>query len=143
MDYTQFFPYLQLTLAAGLGFIVGLERKFFNKHVGPRTYSLISLGACVFTILSMTTELGFQSGFRIAAQIVTGIGFLGAGVIWKSRDHVLGITTAASIWVVASIGMLIGFGFIGYAFYTTLLIVFILHAKGMPGWSRFEELLDS
>lgn len=122
-------PYLAVTLSAVLGYFIGLERKGLGKHVGPRTYSIICLGSCVFTLISIIVEPQYSAGFRIAAQVVVGIGFLGAGVIWRAQENIQGITTAASIWTTAAVGMLIGFGFIPLSVYTTLLILFILRCK--------------
>jgi putative Mg2+ transporter-C (MgtC) family protein len=133
-------PYFKVLLAAVLGFIVGLERKSYHKHVGPRTYSLICLGSCVFTVASILVESDYNSSFRIAAQIVAGIGFLGAGVIWKYGDQIVGITTAASIWVVASLGMLVGFGYFGLSIFTSALIIVILHMKSSVVWDKLNDV---
>lgn len=88
------------------GSIVGIEREYRNKSAGFRTVILICLGATIFTIAS---RLGKMSDDRIAANIVTGIGFLGAGVIYQGKFSVQGLTTAAVIWATAAIGMIIGF----------------------------------
>ncbi|MFA6186974.1 MAG: MgtC/SapB family protein [Phycisphaerae bacterium] len=97
---------LSLAISAILGSIIGYERHIHDKPAGVRTNALICLGSCVFTIIS-TNLSGSDSG-RIAAQIVTGIGFLGAGAIIQSGGSVHGLTTAASIWIVAAIGMACG-----------------------------------
>lgn len=89
------------------GSLVGIEREYKNKSAGFRTVILICLGATIFTIAS---RLGKMSDDRIAANIVTGIGFLGAGVIYQGKFSVQGLTTAAVIWSTAAIGMIIGFG---------------------------------
>ena len=89
------------------GAIVGLEREYKNKSAGFRTVILICFGATIFTVAS---RMGNLSDDRIAANIVTGIGFLGAGVIYQGRFSVQGLTTAAVIWTMAGIGMLVGFG---------------------------------
>ena len=93
-----------------LGGLLGLEREYQNKSAGFRTLALICMGATAFTILSV--RLGGDSGShdRIAANIITGIGFIGAGVIFKSGVNVFGLTTAATIWVTAGIGMSVGAG---------------------------------
>jgi len=100
---------ISIILATVLGAAIGLERELSGKAAGLRTNLLISLGAAVFTIISreMATS-GEESVTRIAAQIVTGVGFLGAGAIIQDRRSVHGLTTAASIWLVASIGMACG-----------------------------------
>jgi putative Mg2+ transporter-C (MgtC) family protein len=96
-------------LAFVLGGIIGIDREYMNKAAGLRTLILICLGSCLFTIFSIViTE---KSPDRIASNIVTGIGFLGAGVIFKDDNRVKGLTTAASIWVTAAIGMGIGGGY--------------------------------
>lgn len=101
---------MRLALAAAFGGAIGLEREYRQKPAGLRTNMLIALGAALFSILSV--ELGASAGSpdRIAAQVVTGIGFLGAGAILRSGDHIHGLTTAATIWVNAAIGMAAGVG---------------------------------
>jgi putative Mg2+ transporter-C (MgtC) family protein len=91
-----------------LGSLVGLEREYRNKPAGFRTLALICVGATVFTLISI--RLSPTSPDRVAANIVTGIGFIGAGVIFKSGANVYGLTTAATIWVTAGIGMAVGAG---------------------------------
>lgn len=100
---------LRISLAFGLGAIIGIEREYLNKAAGLRTLILISLGSCMFTIFSIL--IAERTPDRIASNIVTGIGFLGAGVIFKEDTRVKGLTTAASIWVTAAIGMGIGGGY--------------------------------
>src|SRR5262249_32715412 len=102
---------LRLLLAAGLGAAIGVERELRQKPAGLRTNILIALGSALFTIGSI--QIAQQAGGtpdRIAAQIVTGIGFLGAGAILRSRGTIHGMTTAATIWVNAGIGMAAGAG---------------------------------
>ena len=101
---------LRLALAAALGGAIGLEREYRHKPAGLRTNMLIALGSALFSILSV--ELGAAAGSpdRVAAQVVTGIGFLGAGAILRSGENVHGLTTAATIWVNAAIGMAAGLG---------------------------------
>ena len=102
--------FLRLALAAGLGGAIGLEREFRHKPAGLRTNMLIALGSALFAILSVQLGTSTGSPDRIAAQVVTGIGFLGAGAILRTGDHVQGLTTAATIWVNAAIGMSAGLG---------------------------------
>ena len=101
---------LRLALAAGLGAALGLEREMRQKPAGLRTNMLIAVGSALFSLISM--QLAGQGGTpdRIAANIVTGVGFLGGGAILRSGREVLGMTTAATIWVNAAIGMAAGFG---------------------------------
>jgi putative Mg2+ transporter-C (MgtC) family protein len=102
--------FVRLALAAILGGAVGLEREFRHKPAGLRTNMLIALGSALFSILSVELGAGAGSPDRIAAQVVTGIGFLGAGAILRSGENVHGLTTAATIWVNAAIGMAAGLG---------------------------------
>lgn len=105
------------------GCIIGLEREYNNKSAGFRTIILICLGSTIFTIVS---KQGAGSDDRIAANIITGIGFIGAGVIFKDRLSVLGLTTAAVIWATAGIGMAAGTGYYALAFTLTIITILIL-----------------
>jgi putative Mg2+ transporter-C (MgtC) family protein len=101
----------RLLTAAGLGALLGLEREVRHKSAGLRTNILIAVGSALFTVMSLT--LGGGNGAdpsRIAAQIVTGIGFLGAGAIMRTGNHVQGLTTAATVWVNAAVGVAVGGG---------------------------------
>jgi putative Mg2+ transporter-C (MgtC) family protein len=100
----------RLLLAAAIGGLLGAERELRRKSAGFRTNILIALGAAIFTILSATLATGNADPTRITAQIVTGIGFLGAGTILRNRDGVHGLTTAAMVWVNAALGMAAGGG---------------------------------
>jgi putative Mg2+ transporter-C (MgtC) family protein len=116
---------LRLLLAALWGGIVGAEREYRSKSAGFRTMMMISIGACLFTILSIAIG-GPANGDRIAANIVTGIGFLGAGVIFKGTNRVNGITTAATIWAVSAVGMGMGAGYYFVSGSACLLILLVL-----------------
>ncbi|MES2430142.1 MAG: MgtC/SapB family protein [Bacteroidota bacterium] len=108
MDITIYFEEAaQVSVAFIIGGIIGLEREFRSKPAGFRTMILICVGSCLYTILSK--ESGGESTDRIASNIVTGIGFIGAGVIFKEGISVNGLTTAALIWITAAIGMAIGY----------------------------------
>ena len=124
---------VRLTLAAVLGAIIGLERELKRKPAGLRTNMFICFGSAMFTILS--TELAGAFGVgdhtRIAAQIIPGIGFIGAGSILHDKGGVSGITTAATIFVVASIGMAVGGGLYVVAVFSTMLIYLALHLLGI------------
>lgn len=113
----------RFALAALWGGVVGIEREYRSKSAGFRTMIMISVGSCLFTMLSV--YLGDTSD-RIASNIVTGIGFLGAGVIFRSESRVNGITTAATIWAVAAVGMGIGAGFYFASIVGSLLILLVL-----------------
>jgi putative Mg2+ transporter-C (MgtC) family protein len=101
-----------LALASLFGAIIGLEREYRSKAAGFRTITIITLGSTLFTIISckLGTWGGSQNPDRIASNIITGIGFIGAGVIFKDNFSISGLTTAATIWVSAAIGMAIGIG---------------------------------
>jgi putative Mg2+ transporter-C (MgtC) family protein len=115
----------KLMLAAVLGGLVGLERELSHKPAGLRTNILICLGASLFTIISTETVRAFGAGdpARIAAQIIPGIGFIGAGVVIRERGAIIGITSAATIFMVASIGMAVGSGLIATSIFATLLLL--------------------
>lgn len=118
---------LRLGLAALLGAVVGLEREYRGYPAGVRTIALVCLGAALFTEMSHTFS-GGDTG-RVAAQIVTGIGFLGAGVIMREGLNVRGITTAATIWTAASIGIAVAQHFVIVAAATSLLVIALLEAS--------------
>ncbi len=124
----------RLALAALLGGVIGLERWRAGKPAGLRTLTLICLGAATFTVIAIYT-FGLTDGSRIIAGIVTGIGFIGAGSIMHREQGIVGgLTTAASIWVVAAIGMAAGAGMYIIATVTTALILIVLLAL-----KRFED----
>ena len=124
MFWTEF---IRVFLAAVLGAIIGLEREVHHKPAGLRTNILICIGAAVFTIISKEMVAGTEDSLtRIASQIVTGVGFLGAGAIIQDRGGVHGLTTAATIWLVSSIGMACGAGMYKLAIFTTILAFFVL-----------------
>jgi putative Mg2+ transporter-C (MgtC) family protein len=121
---------LQVLIAALLGGAVGLEREWRGHEAGFRTNMLISMGACLFTIVSIR---GFplegsaaRDTSRVAAGIVTGIGFLGAGTIIQSRHRIKGMTTAATIWLVAAIGMTVGVEAYALAVFSSVITFIIL-----------------
>lgn len=121
----------KLLLSMLLGGLVGWERKQKGQVAGVRTFALISMGACLAMLLSIYVPqvyLGLKNGDpgRIAAQVVTGVGFLGGGAMIQQRGSVRGLTTAAGIWVVANIGLAIGFGMYAISIFATLLILVIL-----------------
>jgi len=117
MDHQTLIYIANIALAAGLSLIIGLEREFNAKAAGMRTYALVGMGSALFTVISKygffdilsANSTGFD-GSRVAAQVVSGVGFLGAGLIFVRRDAVRGLTTAAGVWFVAAIGMAAGAG---------------------------------
>ena len=121
---------IKIALSLLFGGLVGIERELKHKPAGLRTTILICLGSAVFMLVGINitkTFGGISDPARIAAQVVTGIGFLGAGAIIQSRGFVHGLTTAASIWVVAGIGMAVGTGFYLMAFCVTLSVMIVLN----------------
>ncbi|MCW4032654.1 MAG: MgtC/SapB family protein [Candidatus Bathyarchaeota archaeon] len=136
---SEFELIIRLFLALLLGALIGLERERGDKPAGLRTHILVSIGSAQFTILSFYAFPGSDPS-RIAAYIVAGVGFIGAGTIIQTRDRVTGITTAATLWVASSIGMAVGIGFYSAAIivaaisYMTLKLAWIekklgLHSK--------------
>ena len=122
---------LRLVLAAVIGGVIGAEREYRNKSAGFRTLILISMGSCLFTLVSVLIE--DESKDRIASNVVTGIGFVGAGVIFKSETGVKGLTTAATVWVTAAIGMAIAGGFYWAAGVTTFVVLVVLFGLSYVG----------
>ena len=119
---------MRLLLAAGLGGAIGIEREMHQKPAGLRTNVLIAVGSALFTALSIEIARAGGTPDRIAAQIVTGIGFLGAGAIMRSGHRVQGMTTAATIWVNAAVGMAAGAGEFLMATMTTVITLIVLAA---------------
>jgi putative Mg2+ transporter-C (MgtC) family protein len=116
---------LRLVVALLLGSLIGLERERQERAAGLRTVTMVSLGSCLFTVVGAYGFPGTDPS-RVAAQIVTGIGFLGAGTIFLRKDLVRGLTTAATIWATAAIGMAAGTAQYFEAFFTTLLVLAVL-----------------
>lgn len=119
-----------ILLAVCCGAVIGLERQFKRKPAGLRTNVLICLGAAVFTIISARMAGDKEAITRIAAQIVTGVGFLGAGAVIQDRGGIHGLTTAATIWLVASIGMACGAKLYLLAVISTLIAIVVLVGLG-------------
>jgi len=119
----------RLVVALLIGGAIGLEREFKGKPAGMRTNMLICVGSCLIMIISIEiarTAVQTSDPGRIAAQVVTGIGFLGAGTIIRSRFHIVGLTTAATIWALSAIGLAVGAGYLLLAAVTALLITITL-----------------
>jgi putative Mg2+ transporter-C (MgtC) family protein len=128
-----------LLISVLLGAIVGIEREITHKPAGLRTHMLVCLGSCLFTLVS----IGFSvDPARIAAGIVAGIGFIGAGTIWSEKDKVQGITTAASLWATAAIGLATGIGDYPLAAAVTILVFLILLARYPLRKSGLEKHVD-
>ena len=120
---------LRLLAAMAAGIIIGFERYYRSKEAGIRTHTMVAVGSCVLMLLSKYgfTDVSTGDPARIAAQVVSGIGFLGAGIIFVRQDMVHGLTTAAGIWATAAIGMTFGAGMYVLGGIASLLIVIIQH----------------
>ncbi len=135
---------ISVVVSAVFGFIIGLERKRRGKEAGVRTHTIMCLGSCLFTVISLnlSKNLDFDPA-RIAAQIIPGIGFLGAGMIIFKKNEIRGLTTAAGIWVTAGVGMACGAGLYVIAIVATILIVisqWLLHS-GIKVFSKDKYYL--
>ncbi len=159
MEITLFEAVLRILAAILLGAVIGFERELSMHPAGLRTHILVCMGAAVFTILSvsdLTHGLSFSDGAielglnesnyrivrdpgRIAAQIVTGIGFIGGGAVLRHGATVRGLTTAASLWMVASIGMLLGTGYFALSAISTVLAITVLFLLGKLGRSLTQK----
>ena len=131
---------IRVSAAVAFGFCVGLERELTNKYAGLRTHIMVALGACIFTLISIygfptfaqgdnvvvSQATGVRDTARVAAQVVTGIGFIGAGTVLRNGPIVLGLTTASTLWIAASIGMACGAGMFDIAFAGTTLAILTL-----------------
>ncbi|MEG0929108.1 MULTISPECIES: MgtC/SapB family protein [Chryseobacterium] len=124
--YTVKNELLLIFISVILGLLIGAEREYRNKSAGLRTFILVCFGSCLFTILSI--KIGVDNPDRLAANIITGIGFLGAGVIFKGENKIEGITTATTIWATASIGMAVGSGYVYFSLLGTALVLIVLSA---------------
>lgn len=113
----------KVILAMSLGYLIGLEREWHGKVVGTRTISLIAIGSALYVLMSPSIFNGDNS--RIIAQVVSGIGFLGAGIIFKHGDTVKGLTTAATVWCAAAIGCLCGYGMYAEAVIGTIAVMIV------------------
>jgi putative Mg2+ transporter-C (MgtC) family protein len=131
----------RLLLAALLGGILGLEREWHHKPAGLRTNILIAIGSALFTLMSVDLSVdGRGDSTRVASQIVTGIGFLGAGAIMRNNGMVQGLTTAATIWVNAAIGVAVGGGEYHLAFIATGVTLLVLIV--LPTLERWFDRLN-
>ena len=133
--------FFQLTLSAVLGLIIGVEREHIGKAAGKRTFALVSLGSCLYTVISIYGFAGIPgtTSFdpsRIAGQIVVGIGFLGAGLIIFEENRVKGLTTSAALWASSAVGVAVGIQFYSTAIFSAMLIFFIL--AGLRHMARVE-----
>jgi putative Mg2+ transporter-C (MgtC) family protein len=128
---------LRVMIAFILGGIIGWERERDGISAGIRTYGAISLGACVFGVVSISI-IGADPS-RIAAQVATGIGFLCGGVIFRQGDYVVGLTTAATLWATSAVGLAISFGMYVIGIMTAILIFILLSLPRLPWWVKLSR----
>lgn len=127
----------QAILAAFLGGLIGWEREQHGREAGIRTYAAVCLGACVFGLVSSHVP-GLGDKTRIAAQVVSGVGFIGAGVILRDQGRVTGLTTAGTLWATAAVGLAIAFNMFALGILTALIIFGLLALHHCPGWARLK-----
>lgn len=142
MPLSTFLPDFELVLrvliACLLGGMIGWERERHGISAGIRTYGAIALGACVFGIVSMGAGPSADPS-RIAAQVVTGIGFLGGGLIFREGNYVTGLTTAATLWSTAAVGLAISFGFYVIGILTAVIIFLLLYLPKLSWWKKISR----
>lgn len=121
---------LRLGLAAVAGAIIGLEREERDKPAGVRTFAIVAMGSALFSLIGLIAFDSTDAAARIAAQVVTGVGFLGAGTIIQQRGNVVGLTTAAGIWLSAAVGMGLGYGLYVLSIGGALILLVVLRVVG-------------
>lgn len=131
---------LRIFLAASLGAIIGIEREMKHRAAGFRTHIIVSVGACLIMLIGVDAigEISSDKArdvARIAGQVVSGIGFLGAGTILQKKDGVSGLTTAATLWLSAAIGLAVGIGYYAWAIFATIICLITL--VSLKGFSDF------
>lgn len=129
---------MQVVISVLLGGFVGWEREWHGKEAGIRTHGAVSLGSCVFALISTHITTG-NNPHVIAAAVVTGIGFLGAGVILRENGNVIGLTTAATLWTTASIGLATGYAMYTLAVLVSLIVFGLLVMHHVPGWDWIKN----
>ncbi len=136
---------IQVIVSFAMGALIGLERELRHSPAGIRTYAAVCMGACIFGIVS--THPVFLPGMsainvdttRVAAQVASGVGFIGAGVIFKEGLNTIGLTTAATIWATASVGLAVAFNLYFVAVISMVLIVFTLNLGVFPGFKKIKR----
>src|SRR5580692_6986108 len=133
---TDFILFFRVIFACLLGCVIGWERERHKNTIsaGIRTYGAICLGACAFGIVSLSIANADSS--RVAAQVVTGIGFLGGGIIFRQGDYVTGLTTAATLWATAAVGLAVAVGMYLTSLLTAILIFLLLYLPRMAWWKK-------
>jgi len=132
-DPAQLSMVFKLLLAASLGAVIGYEREMQSRPAGLRTHVLVAMGACIFAMLAFAAYVGTGNEGIMASSIVIGIGFLGAGTILRQNNKIFGLTTAASLWLMASIGVAVATGFYLLAIAATVMGFFVLSIKPIEG----------
>ena len=128
---------LRVLMAVALGGFVGWERERHGREAGVRTYGAVALGACVFALIA-THISGGNNPHVVAAGVVTGVGFLGAGVIMKDKGSIVGLTTAATLWATASVGLAVGYGMYTLGVLVSFIVFGLLAVHHAPGWLRVK-----
>lgn len=123
---------MRALIAAVLGAIIGIDRYYHGREAGVRTYSAVALGACAFSAISQ--HLPGADPSRIASNVVTGVGFLGAGVILRHSGRTTGLTTAATVWATSAVGMAVGLGMYLLGIVLAALVSAVLLVHHLPGW---------
>jgi putative Mg2+ transporter-C (MgtC) family protein len=131
--------FIRIIFACILGCVIGWERER-HRHIvsaGIRTYGAICMGACAFGIVGL--YIAHDDPSRVAAQVVTGIGFLGGGIIFRQGDYVTGLTTAATLWATAAVGLAVSVGMYLVSILTTILIFLLLYLPRMAWWKKISS----
>jgi putative Mg2+ transporter-C (MgtC) family protein len=132
--------FFQLILAVVLGSLIGLERELKKKGAGIQTYSLVSLGSCLFSLIAFSLgNLKIIDPSPILISIAVGMGFIGAGAIFRGETQVFGLTTAAGLWTVAAIGLAVGAKFYSLAIFSTVLVLIIFYFFGLLEEKFFKK----
>ena len=132
VEYTEVL--LRLVLSVVFGGLIGLEREVVHKPAGVRTHMLVSLGSALFMLVSI--NIFPDDAVKIIAGIATGVGFLGAGTIFKTKNEVQGLTTAASVWTVAAVGLAVGLGYYLMTIVAVILVLIVLQLNKLEFFKR-------
>lgn len=139
MDWNlEFLMAFRALLAVALGGFIGWEREHHGREAGIRTYGAVALGACVFALIASHITTG-SNPHVIAAGVVTGVGFLGAGVILREGGNVVGLTTAATLWSTASVGLAVAYGMYILGVLASVLVFGLLAVHHLPYWGRLKK----
>lgn len=128
---------VRVVVSVLLGAVLGWEREGRGREAGVRTFGAVSLGSCMFALLSSRID-GGNNPHVIAAGVVTGVGFLGAGTILRENGGVVGLTTAATLWAVSGVGLAVGYGMYAMAVLVTVMLLGLLWVDRLPWWDRHK-----